>query len=246
MKRALTVVSILVLVLGTQMIFAATSDSEVPGNIRNNRFFIESVRLANMAELAFEEGDYDASTVYSEEAVRYAEMSDEYVRKQLKMKEADDAIAAARRRLDYATSVNAASRYAEEYTEAQAAYAEARTYRSAEQWDEAIDAANRVLAVLAYIGGEVPGRGGDRSLPDQYTVRTWSSTKDCLWNIAGRSWAYNDPWKWKVLYEANKGKMPEANNPDLIHPGMVLDIPAIKGETRRGMWDSNTNYQALP
>jgi nucleoid-associated protein YgaU len=41
---------------------------------------------------------------------------------------------------------------------------------------------------------------------------------------------------WKVLYNANKSKMPDPNNPDLIEPGMVIDIPSVKGETREGMW----------
>jgi hypothetical protein len=47
---------------------------------------------------------------------------------------------------------------------------------------------------------------------------------------------------WKVLYEANKSKMPDPDNPDLIEPGMVLDIPSIRGEFRRGMWDPGNTY----
>ena len=258
MNRRLIIASSIVLLFGTQMVFAVTDDAEVPGSIRNNRYFLESVRLTNLAERAYADGDYDASTRYSEEAVRYAEMSDGYVSRQLKIRETDEAIAAARRRLDYADSVDAASRHTEEYTEAQAAYAEARTYRSAEQWDNAISSANRVLVSLAYIGGDTLVRGGDSgsgsrsdsgravTLPAQYTVRTWSTTRDCFWNIAGRSWAYNDPWKWRIIYEANKDKLPEAGNPDLIHPGTVLDIPSIRGETRQGTFDSNITYQAIP
>jgi hypothetical protein len=30
--------------------------------------------------------------------------------------------------------------------------------------------------------------------------------------------------------------MPDPANPDLIEPGMVIDIPSIRGETREGMW----------
>jgi nucleoid-associated protein YgaU len=77
-------------------------------------------------------------------------------------------------------------------------------------------------------------------------VRPWAESKDCLWNIAGRPWVYNDPKKWKVLYDANKSKLPDQNNPDLIHPGMVLDIPSIKGEHRSGMWESGKNYPPIP
>jgi len=57
---------------------------------------------------------------------------------------------------------------------------------------------------------------------------------------------YNDPRKWKTLYEANKSKMPQPNNPDLIEPGMILDIPAIKGEVRQGSWDASKTYSTLP
>ena len=251
MNRRLIGVLLIFLLFGTQMVFAAASDTEIPGSIRNNRYFLESIRLANLAEKAYEEGDYDASARYSEEAVRYAELSDEFVRLQLKIKETDDAIAAARKRLDYAASVNAATRFSYEYGQAQGAYTEARTYRAAEKWDEAITAAYRVMAALAYISGDdqPPAQvqqGGDVALPSQYTVRSWNLSRDCLWNIAGRSWVYNDPWKWKILYDANKGRMPDANNPDLINPGMILDIPNIRGEARQGMWDANKTYPALP
>ena len=153
MKRGLIILSIVVLLLGTQASFAATGD-EIPGNIRNNKYFLESVRLTNLAQQAYEEGDYDASAQYSEEAVRYAQLSDEYVRLQLKIKETDDAIAMARKRLDYAGTVNAATNYPSEYSQAQSAYNEARSYRAAEDWDAAIAAANRVLVALAYVDRE--------------------------------------------------------------------------------------------
>jgi len=83
-------------------------------------------------------------------------------------------------------------------------------------------------------------------LPAQYTVRTWSTFKDCFWNIAGRPWVYNDPHKWKILYEMNKSMLPDSNNPDLIEPGMVIDIPSIMGESRQGMWDPTRTYLPLP
>ena len=254
MKTRLIVISVIILLFGTQILIAATSDQEIPGSIRNNRFFIESVRLANLAEQAFEEGDYDASAKYSEEAVRYAELSDEFVRTQLKIREADNAIAAARRRLDFAASVNAATRYSDEYSRAQIAFAEARAFRASERWDDAIDAANRVLTALAYVEAEEPVQVVqppppvqvfDGTLPAQYTVRPWGTYKDCLWNIAASSWVYNDPWKWKVLFDANKSKMPKTENPDLIEPGMILDIPSIKGETRQGMFDPTKTYNTF-
>jgi len=79
-------------------------------------------------------------------------------------------------------------------------------------------------------------------LPAQYTVRSWRYSGDTLISIASRPWVYNDPAKWRILYEANKSRMPQPNNPNLIAIGMVLDIPSIKGELRQGMWNENLNY----
>jgi len=270
MNRSILIAAVILLLFGTQMVFAAVDDSEIPRGIRNNRYFLESIRLTNLAQRAFDEGDYVASTQYSEEAVRYAQLSDEYVRLQLKIRETDDAIAAARRRLDFAASVNAATNYPTEYSQAQAAFNDARNFRTAEKWDDAIAAANRVLGFLANVDRaptSAPAQPAQQPvqqpaqvvqqqqpqqqapavlLPSQYTVRPWSTSKDCLWNIAGRPYVYNDPWQWKLLYDANKSKLPEPNNPDLIHPNMVLDIPSIKGESRQGMWDASKNYPPLP
>jgi hypothetical protein len=73
------------------------------------------------------------------------------------------------------------------------------------------------------------------TLPAQYTVRQWAtaSTKgDCFSSIAAMPFIYGDPFKWEILFEANRSKLP-------IHPGTVLDIPSLKGEVRSGMWVSD-------
>jgi nucleoid-associated protein YgaU len=218
---------------------AAASDAEptIPQNLRNNQYYSESQRLAQLAQNSYDEGDYDASSNYAMEAIRYAQLSDGYVILQLKIKETNDCVAAAWKRLEWASSTGAAKKYPEEYSQAESYYEISLAARAAEDWNGAIEAANRVVDILAYI--ESPD---GKSLPAQYTVRNWATTKDCLWNIAGRSWAYSDPFKWQLIYNANKDKMPEAGNPDLIEPGMVLDIPSIKGEVRQGMWDSGKTY----
>ena len=240
MKRLLII--ILLILFGTQMIFA--QDADVPASLPNNRFFEESLRLSNLARLSFLDGEYEASRQYSEEAIRYADLSDEYVRMRLRMWETDRAIAAAGSRLDYAASINAHTRYPSEYSRAQAAFNEARAFRAQELWDDAIEAANRVLALLAYIDvGERLAAGINVSpLPAQYVVRTWEGYQDCLYNIAGRPWVYNNTEEWRRLFDANRDRMPDPNNPDLIHPGMVLNIPPIRGEVREGIWDTESLY----
>jgi hypothetical protein len=240
---------------------AASSDASqnIPQNIRNNKYFLESVRLTKLAQENYEYGDYDASVEYAAEALKYAQLSDEYVALQLKIKEADDAIHAARTRINWAASVGAADRYPREYQEAQRLFSAANTARSGEKWDEAVRSARGVIDVLALVTEAAPAPAPAPAvetppklaveipaLPAQYTVRSWNLSKDCLWNIAGRPWAYGDPAKWRLIYNANKAKLPDPDNPDLIHPGMVLDIPSINGELRQGMWEAAQTYQPLP
>jgi tetratricopeptide (TPR) repeat protein len=257
---------------------SASSDavSTLPGNIRNNRYFLESKRLTTLAQETFELGDYDASTQYAEDALRYAQLSDEYIFLQLKIRETENAITAAWNRIEWARSVGAATRYPVEFDRAGNFYNAALTFRSGEEWDRAIEAANQALSALAAVTEAppkeavpvpapppqiaaptpppqvpapppppMPTQAPDTALPSQYTVRPWAVSKDCLWNIAGRSWVYGDPTKWRLLYDANRAKMPQPNNPDLIHPGMVLDIPSIQGEARQGMWDAGRSYTPL-
>jgi hypothetical protein len=244
MKRGL-IAFIAVLILGASSLYAVDEPSEaaieIPRNIKNNQFFMESLRLANLARLSYSDGDYDSSAGYAEESVRYARLSDDYVARQLKIKQVNDAIAAAKERLDWALSVNAHTRYPREYTAAREYYSASLTFRAQEEWDEAIIEANKVIFALAAVQGE----GSRPVLPAQYTVRTWSALRDCLWNIAGQPWVYGDPFQWRLLYNANRNKFPDPNNPHLIEPGMVLDIPSIRGETRQGLWDATRSYPSL-
>jgi hypothetical protein len=251
MKRLITAF-FLTMALITQVIHAQdTFDAPDPiANLRNTQYFSESVRLTNLAQLSFEEGDYDLSTWYSSEAIRYAQLSDEYVALQLRIKEVNDAIKAARTRLDWANSpeINARSRFPAEISNAQTAYNEALAYRRNSEWDNAIDAAMRVFAALAFVTEPEPSPAEplEYPLPAQYTVHLWNLTRDCLWNIAGRPYVYNDPYQWRLLYNANKSKLPEPNNPDLIEPEMILDIPSFKDEPRSGLYDPNRTYTTLP
>jgi nucleoid-associated protein YgaU len=213
----------------------------VPYRVRNNKYFQESQRFARLAEGTYTLGDYDASTDYANEAIRNAELSDEYVALQMKIREANSAIAAAKYRIDWAVSSGASQQFPVEFREAETWYNESLSARIAEEWDAAIDAAHRVIELLAYI--DAPK--GTLPLPAQYTVRAWTTFRDCLWNIAGRPWVYGNPRQWRVLYNANRAKFPDPNNPNWIEPGMVLDIPSIKGEFRQGAWDGSKTYPPI-
>ncbi len=82
-----------------------------------------------------------------------------------------------------------------------------------------------------------PGTGGEASLPRFYVVRYIPERRDSFWRIAEYDFVYGDPWKWPVLYEANRDTLPDPGNPDLIEPGMIIEIPSIAGEARAGTWN---------
>ena len=225
--------------LFTAQMALAEPEVFIPQSIRFNRFLLQSRQYSNQARLAFIYGEYTQSIELSEKAIHYANLSDEYIRMRLAMRDTDRAIAAARDRLRHIQSTQAASRFPAEYSRARGALDEALALRAEGRWDEATSAANRVLSLLAYVDVDF---GSMEFLPARYTVRHWHTYEDSLWNIAGRPWVFNNPFLWRRLYEANRHIMPQPGNPDLIHPGMILEIPSIRGEVRQGMWDAAAEY----
>jgi hypothetical protein len=212
------------------------NESAIPDRISNNEFYLRSLELSKLALETYEYGDYDASAGFAQDAIHYAELSDEYVSVQL--------IAEAKRLLTWADNNNIAARFPNNYLEGKTQYENAVEANSNEDWNEAIECA--ISAIEIFGAFESTGRPPVAStttatgtLPMQYTVRTWRVEKDCLWTIAGYSWVYGDPFKWRELYNANKDKMPDPANPDLIEPGMVLTIPSLQGESRQGIWNPN-------
>jgi len=227
----LLLVVILFLSLPVLSLPAAEEDARYSEFIRgllNNQYMLENLRLIGLAEGAFADSKYDDAVKYAQEAKKYAQLSDEYVRLQIKIKDANDAIAAAQARLDSIKRANAHLKYAEIYGKAETAFAAALAFRSKEQWDPAKESALSVLAILSEIPG-VP------VLAAQYRVKTWRFDRDCLWNIAAKKEIYGDPWKWRVIYNANKDKLPKPGDPNVVEPGTLLDIPSIKGEYRAGI-----------
>jgi len=212
---------------------AVPGEEVIPDGIANNKFYLESLKYNRLAMEMYEIGDYDASAGFAQDAIRYAELSDEYVSAQL--------IIEAERLIAWADKNNIATRFPNNYNEGINQYDIAKASYSNEEWNDSIIAAIKAIEIFAAFESGRPvttttTASSRTGLPRQYTVRTWRVERDCLWTIAGYPWVYNDPWKWRELYEANKNKMPEPGNPDLIEPGMVLEIPSIQGETRQGMW----------
>jgi hypothetical protein len=194
----------------------------------NNKHMHENLKLIGLAEHAYAEAKYDDAIKYAQEAMKNAGLSDEYAALQKKKKEAHDAIAAAQARLDQIKKLNAHLKHAEDYEKAEKAFAQAHDFRSKEEWDKAIEAALAVVAHLSHISSAPV-------LAAQYRVKTWEGEKDCLWNIAGRKEIYGDPHRWRVIYNANRHKLPSPGNPHVVEPGTLLDIPSIAGEYRAGI-----------
>jgi len=69
---------------------------------------------------------------------------------------------------------------------------------------------------------DVSGASSTTSSPADTAKRTYTVVAgDSLSKIAKRE--YGDANKWHAIYEANKGTI---KDPDLIHPGQVLTLPA--------------------
>jgi hypothetical protein len=157
----------------------------------------------------------------------------------LKTGEANDAMAIAKERLDWAADVDAANNYPDAFTSASTSYALGEEALISKDWNMAIVSADAVMNALADVSDKA-------ALPAQYIVRTWEGVRDCLWNIAGYPWVYNDPFQWRRLYNANRNKLPNVNDASSIEPNTIIDIPSIRGETRSGVWEEGKTYPDLP
>ena len=80
------------------------------------------------------------------------------------------------------------------------------------------------------------------TFPARYRVESWITSRDCFWTIAANSAVYADPYLWPKLYEANKDRIPKPDNPDLIMPGTIIEIPSLWGERREGLYDPAADY----
>ncbi|MDR3200169.1 MAG: LysM peptidoglycan-binding domain-containing protein [Spirochaetales bacterium] len=253
MKRLLSI--FVLLQIGIAAFAAQEAPNETIINIRTNRFFSESRRMEKLAEQSYSDGDYDSSARYAEDATRLAAMSDLYVRQQVKIYVANNKMFDALERLAWADSSQARKYFPGEYNDAKAYYNLALVAKDAKKWDDTIDNADKVIQTLAAVVSPPENitddnrtrnsEKTDSPLPSQYIVRPWDKFGDCFWNIAGRSWAYGDSSRWPLLYQANRKKLPDPNDPNLIETGMVMDIPSIKGEERLGLWDSGKAYAPL-
>lgn len=201
----------------------------------SNSYYIRSLELQAEAEAAFDEGDYDLAADLAMQAEENSRLSDEYVAKMILMHDATEKIAEAQTKYDWAITVRAETRFPEQFALANTDLAMAKENFKDEAYNEAIFYANTVLQTLSAVTFE-------GFFPKYFVVRELSQKHDCFWRIAGLPFVYNDPFKWPLLYNANKSKLPNPGNPDLILPGMTLIIPEAGDEIREGTWVDGNKY----
>ncbi|MBN1412380.1 MAG: hypothetical protein JW969_16150 [Spirochaetales bacterium] len=195
-----------------------------------------------LSEEAFDMGDYD-------KAYEYAELAKEHSRKALEYAEAmsikyrsNGLIQAVEDKLTAAKRSGADKDFADEYNSAVEDYNSAKSNYDDGDYQTSIDYSNSALQKLNDLEEKITMRGSnfhpteDGMLPKYYKVRKIVGNRDCFWNIAAYPFVYNDAKKWKILYQANKSKLKNPNNPSLINPGQVFIIPSIEGEEREGTY----------
>lgn len=202
---------------------------------KNNTYQKLADEYTKKAQNALDAGEYELSVEYAQKAEENAALSQAFVKKMLVKSDADKAMNAASKKIAYAKSVGAERSFPMAYSAAQKSYSSAQEAYNNEDYETAATYANQVIDALADIKEVIP-------LPEYYVVRPWADTKDCYWNISGRSYVYDNPMLWENLYQANKENMPRPNDPNLILPGMKMKIPSITGEYREGTYDPSKKY----
>lgn len=199
-------------------------------SLLDNPDYKKSLEYKALSEQAAQEGDYLKAIEYANLSTEHAERSNVYVGTMVDRFRANSSLNLLRNRLAEVKRFGGEETHYDEYTEASEGYILASDLFTEAKYPESRSESTKALEILATI---VPVR--DR-LPAAYKVRLIPENRDCLWNIAGYPFVYGDPTLWPRLYEANKSRMPQPDNPNLIHPDMILTIPERSGESRSGTW----------
>jgi nucleoid-associated protein YgaU len=78
---------------------------------------------------------------------------------------------------------------------------------------------------------------GEQAGPEDFKPRYYVvQPGDTFNSIAADPRIYNNRSEWFVLYQANKNKLTNSDNPHLLAPGTVIEIPSIAGEVREGIY----------
>jgi nucleoid-associated protein YgaU len=247
-KRIAAVAAAVLLVLA-----AAASSAQ---SLLDNQFYRQAQDLLTKSQAALDSGDYDGAAALAQQAKEALAQSDQYVAVTALAYRAQGWLGIAGDRIAYAKSIKADTNFKDEYEKAVTAVGSAKAALDAKNYQDSIDQSRSAMDSLKDIktitvaaapapapAPVTPAAAPD--LPEYYVVRLIMSARDCFWRIAAYPFVYNDPWKWRVLYEANKSLLGDPKNPDLIEVGTRFVIPSLAGEKRSGDYDPTTQYPTL-
>lgn len=215
---------------------ALVSASVFAASYKNNTYHKLAGEYTRKAEIALDAGQYDDAVEYSKKAEENAALSKAYIEMMMARKEAEDNIAIAKQKIAWAEEADAQTNFPMAYTTAKENLTNAENSFSNEDYPSASEYAKAVIDALDGVNEVTP-------LPEFYIVRPWAESNDCFWNISARPYVYNNPLLWENLYQANKSEMRNPENPNVIHPGMKMQIPSITGERRSGTYDPKKTYE---
>jgi hypothetical protein len=217
------------------LLFALFALNAFGQNLRDNPDYRESLRYKQLSEDALEEGEYKQAKEYAELSVEYARKSDAYISRRLAQYRANQLLQRAEALQGQVDRSGRKALNPEVYAEASSLVVTARSLYTGEQYPQSSESSRSAIALFEETFGGVRS-SGTSGLPAAYLVRRLPGAEDCFWRIAGYDFVYGDTSAWKPIYEANKSKLPQPENPDLILPGMVMQIPSRPGENRSGVW----------
>lgn len=150
---------------------------------------------------------------------------------------AAEAIASAQSAIEEAAALGAEWRDAQDVLDdGKAAYEEG-------EYDTAIELANEAEAMARDAIAALEAQQEPEPEPEPTYGSYEVVAGDNLWDIAGSGSVYGDPYRWPLIYKANKSKITDA---DLIYPGQEFDYEldpssadvdaAVNHAKNRGSW----------
>ena len=203
----------------------------------------EILNLKNNAYAYLDETDYTNSSLSAKEAVDI-----------LDRLEAPLAYAKAQESLNKAKEKGYNNSKADIYNEASKSLSNASYSLKTEDYSNSLMHSKNVIALVNTMG-TTDSKGMKTAetkttketiftgeFPQYYTVVERTKNTDSLWLIASYDFIYGDGRLWRKIYEANKDKI---KDPNIIIKGQILTIPSLKGETRKGTYDSKNSYESI-
>ena len=225
MKKLVLLLVVLLITIG--FVFGASYS--------NNEYQKKARELTALAQEAFDEGNYDKAIELTAQAEENAEKSQAYIQMMIAKADAEKQMTIAKNQQAWALRVRGDVNFPMAYSAGTKSLENGQIAFDKEDFVGSSAYAIEAIQAFSSIEEVTP-------LPQFYIVRPWAENKDCYWNISGRSYVYNNPTLWENLYQANKTKMKDPANPDLIYPGMKMEIPSISGEYREGTYSPKADY----